>query len=388
YDASKVAVLGNESVNNHECKSYVSNQTDGKYYYYDVVLRLKDLCPHFFPNFPLAMGVKFKITLTLNNNVSFKFRKNATGVFVYDPADFSNVTSATNPLMISASYNRLVAQTGGEYYAVAAGGAAANSNATPTGNFNFQITDASPQNAVIPCGSSCLAGADATIYTVSMRIGTNGQTHTRPQCILYVPSYRMSPKYEAEYFSSDKRVRKIHFTELEYQSFYVASGGSFNNELSSTCVRPKRLIMIPVLQASANSGINPLSSPFTTEPATTSPYVLSSFNCSISNNNIYPNDITYSYDNFLQSLNGSTGVNSNLINGLVSSRINLTDYQNNYHYIVCDLSRRLPEFDMVSVSIRVRGTVKSAKDLEFHCFIEKEKIIEVDVMTGALISRS
>jgi hypothetical protein len=87
-------------------------------------------------------------------------------------------------------------------------------------------------------------------------------------------------------------------------------------------------------------------------------------------------------------LNGSTGLNANLVNGMVSSRINLTDYQNNYHYIVCDLSRRLPEFDMVSVSIRVRGVLQSPKKMEFHCYIEKEKIIEIDTMTGALISRS
>ena len=66
----------------------------------------------------------------------------------------------------------------------------------------------------------------------------------------------------------------------------------------------------------------------------------------------------------------------------------MVDFQNNYHYIVCDLSRRLPEFDMVSCSIRVRGQVVSPLRLEIHAFLEKEKIIEIDVMTGALINRS
>lgn len=222
-----------------------------------------------------------------------------------------------------------------------------------------------------------------------MKIGqfSNG-SHPRSQCILYVPSYRMSPKYEGEYFSQSQRIRKIHYTELEYQSFTQGQSNTFNYELSSTCVRPKRLIIIPVLTSAENYGINPLSSPFTTEPATTSPCLITGFNCAISNNNIYPNDITYSFDHFLQELNGQTGVNANLVNGLVSSRINMNDFQNNYHYLVCDLSRRLPEFDMVSCSIRVRGTIQSPKKLEFHCFIEKEKIIEIDVMTGALINRS
>lgn len=384
YSADKVLVLGDESINSQEIKSYVSNQADGKYYFYDVVLRLKDLQPHFFPNFPLAPGVKFKITLTLNNNISFKFKKLANGNFYYDYSTFSNVSSATNPIMIAASYNPLTTQAGGGFHPTGAGANTASNN----GNYCFTVTDVATNSALVPCGSSCLLAANATTYTVSMRLGQNGQSHPRNQCILYVPSYRLNSEYEKLYYSESLRIRKVHYTELEYNSFLCEGRGTFNYEISSTCVRPKRLIIIPVLQASANFGINPLSSPFTTEPATTSPYVLTGFNCSIANNNIYPNDISYSYDHFLQSLNGSTGLNANLVNGMVSSRINLTDFQNNYHYIVCDLSRRLPEFDMVSVSIRVRGQLKSPKAMEFHCFIEKEKIIEIDTMTGALISRS
>ena len=396
---SKNLVLGGDNINRMASNSYISNTVGGKYIFYDVTIRLKDLCPNFFQNFPLALGVKFKITLTLNNNIEFKFRKNTAGNLIYDPSSFVNVTSPTNPLMIAASYNPIVTQAGGNFYPT---GAATNDNATPTGNYNFQIDNADANSALIPCGSSLLkkstsalstnGAAGDIIYTVSMKIGqNNGVTHSRSQCILYVPSYKMSPNYEKEYLSDSSRIRKVHYTELEYQSFYPnasTQSSSFNVELSSTCVRPKRLIMIPIITAAGNFGINPLSSPFTTEPATTSPCVITSFNCAISNNNIFPNDISYSFDHFLQELNGQTGVNANLVNGLVSSRISMVDFQNNYHYIVCDLSRRLAEMDMVSSSIRVRGTVQSPLPLEIHCFIEKEKIIEIDVCTGALISRS
>jgi hypothetical protein len=221
-----------------------------------------------------------------------------------------------------------------------------------------------------------------------MRIGVNIVQHQRPQCILYVPSYRMNPKYELEYFSQSQRIRKVHYTELEYQSFTTGSG-QFNAELSSSCVRPKRLILIPILTNDSNFGLNPISSPFTCEPACTSPCNITNFNCAISNVNLFPNEITYSYDHYLQALNGQSGVNGNIVNGLVSSRINLVDFQNIYHYIVCDLSRRTPEQDLTSVSIRVRGTIIAAlnKKYEIHAFIEREKIIEIDVMTGALINR-
>jgi hypothetical protein len=46
---------------------------------------------------------------------------------------------------------------------------------------------------------------------------------------------------------------------------------------------------------------------------------------------------------------------------------------------VVDLSRRLPEQDLVASSIKIRLTVESPKMFEFHCFIETEKIIEIDV---------
>jgi len=93
YSDEKQAVLGGVAINKMEAKSYVDNSVAGaKYIYYDVVLRLKDLCPNFFQNFPLALGVKFKITLTLNNNISFQFRKIHTGYFIYDFQSFGNVT--------------------------------------------------------------------------------------------------------------------------------------------------------------------------------------------------------------------------------------------------------------------------------------------------------
>lgn len=384
YSPDKQLVLGSVDANNRECKNYILNDTDGKYIFYDVILRLKDLAPDFFPNFPLVMGVKFKITLTLNNNVSFQFKKDANGKFVFDPTKFANVTSPTNPLMIAASYNTISAQTGSLFASLDAGA----NTAAPQGNYSFTLTDIAPNPANIPCGSCCLKCNVDDVYTVSMKIGSNNnKTAQRQQCILYVPSYRMSPKYEGEYFGQGSRIRKVHYTELEYQSFTPGATGSFNVNLSPTCVRPKRLIMIPILTAGDNQNINPLSSPFATEPATTSPCIITGFNCAISNNNIYPNDINYSYDHYLQELNGMTGINANLVNGLCSSRINLTDFQNNYHYLVCDLSRRLPELDMTSCSISVRGTVQSPKTLEIHCFIEKEKVIEIDVMTGALIKR-
>lgn len=385
YNTEKVAILGDIARNKPSCKNYVETIASGKYIYYDVVIRLKDLCPNLFSNLPMAKGMKFKIVLTLNNNITFTFQKDDNGNFIYDTSKFSNVTSATNPLMLAASYNKIKAQTGGVFQPSAGN---ANIDTNPTGNYCFAINNATARTALVPCGSNTLPCVTTNTYTVSMGIGKkNDVQHQRPQCILYVPSYRLNPTYELDYYNPQSRIRKVHYTELEYQSFTVSPNNTFNVELSSSCVRPKRLILIPVLTAEENYGLNPLSSPFASEPATTSPCLISSFNCAISNVNIYPNDINYDYDHYLQELNGQSGINGNIVNGLVSSRINLVDFENNYHYIVCDLSRRTTAQDLTAVSIRVRGKLDSPKKIEIHAFIERERIIEIDVMTGALINR-
>lgn len=383
-DNEKSAVLGGLNTTKEHQKNVVENLPTGKYIYYDCVLRLKDMCPNLFKNFPLTQGVKLKITLTLNNNVEFQFRKNGAGNFVYEPALFTNVSSATNPLMIASSYNKITTQAGGDWQQTAVAAGAANTS----GNFCFRVTDATTNETFVPCGSSCLPCEDAAVYKVSMRIGENsGQTHPRRQCMLYCPNVKLNPKFDLMYFSDSSRIKKIHYTDLEYQTFSVASGSTFTKELSSSCVRPKRLIIIPFLSKSANYGLDPLSSPFTTEPATTSPCVITNFNCSINNQNLYPNDINYSYDHYIQNVNGQSGVSANQVAGLVSSRINMVDFQNNYTYIVVDLSRRLPEQDLISSSVKIRGKIASPLPLELHCYVEIEKIIEVDCLTGALINR-
>lgn len=393
-NTEKQAVLGNETAYASDAKSYVKTDASGKYYFYDVCLRLKDICPDLFNNLPMAVGLKFKFTLTLNNNVSFRFAKNAAGNLIFDPV-IKNVTSQTNPFMIASSYNTYVTQAGSNVVASTVNNADSTNDNNAAGSFSFTAADVASNQCLAPCGSSTLPASDDIIYTVESKLGELGTgKHIRPQCVLYVPSYTLNSKYEEEYLAESNRIRKIHYTELEYQVLESKQGGQFASELSSSCVRPKRLIMIPFLTAGTgitgadgNGLINPLSSPFTCEPATTSPVVLSSFNCSISNVNIYPNDISYSYDHFLQELNGQQGINGNIVNGLCSGRINMTDYQNIYHYIVCDLSRRMPSQDMLSVSVRVRGTVRSPKAIEFHCYIEKERVIELDIITGKLINR-
>jgi len=386
FNAEKTAVIGD--IEQSSGRSFVRNTPTAKYMYYHCYIRLKDLCPNFFNNLPMSYGLKIKITLTLNNNISFQFSKDNAGNIVYDYSKFSNPTSSTNPLMLSASYNTIKSQTGTKFIPTSAADATAENTASEAGSYGFEITRSNFNSSLVPCGSSSIPCVATTIYTVTMKLGGFvGLDIPKQQCELYVPSYNFNEKYEQEYLSVSNRKKRFYYTELEYQSFVVAPGATFNPQLSSSCVRPKRLILIPILHTDENFGLNPMSSPFTTEPSTTSPCLIQAFNCRIGNNNLYANNIDYSYDHYLQQLNGSTGVNANIMNGLASSRINLVDWQNNYGYIVCDLSRRSPGSDETAVTIGVTGRLVSKKKIEIHAFIEREKWLEIDVITGEITAK-
>jgi hypothetical protein len=80
------------------------------------------------------------------------------------------------------------------------------------------------------------------------------------------------------------------------------------------------------------------------------------------------------------------GLNGNLSTGLVSSRISLRHYLNNYGYIVCDLSRRLPEDESTSVSIDVSFKIISALALDFYVFVEQEKSMSINIVNGSRIA--
>ena len=85
---------------------------------------------------------------------------------------------------------------------------------------------------------------------------------------------------------------------------------------------------------------------------------------------------------FLQEMNGKYGLESSVFPGVSSSMISLKDYVEIYGYIVVDLKRKQTEDDDVPLSIQISGKLKSAKNMDFYCFIEKEDSFTISVATG------
>lgn len=357
-------VLGSNDNIKDVNRNYIVNGTNFKAYYYTLVIRLKELSNIFEDCPPMKAGL-FKLTVNFNQCI-FKVTKVNNTTMSFLPANFNG--RGTNPLMIASSqYSTL--------------------------NKDLGANDVIAQN--VYCGAHTIP--DGTELTISCNIAKpqyhphnlSGQyniPHCKEQnCFLHIPTYIMKPALQQAYLES--KPRPLIYTDVVLYQLYKRSGQI--NELITTGIQyAKRIIICPILNTEGNgtNQIHPFHSPFTTEPATCSPYVIQNFQVKISAINIYPNQVNYSYDMFIRELNGKYGVNSNLESGLCSSRINLKDYVNTYGYIVVDLKRKHTDDESVSLSIQLECNIKSPKPLDFNIFVEQEKSFSIDVSTGRRIN--
>jgi hypothetical protein len=190
-------------------------------------------------------------------------------------------------------------------------------------------------------------------------------------------------KYEENYLAQASK--RIFYNGVQYKGL-LNKIGTFSELLTGGIVNPLRLIIVPVLNTAANENINTCLSPFTCEPTYCSPYYIQNFNCQLASLPVYSQTALYDYETFLNEMDGRDSETSNLKRGLTSSRISLTDYQNTYGYLVVDLKRRLPSQSGTQISIGISGTISPPKALDFHCFIEYEKEIVLDLYTGKVMA--
>ena len=79
---------------------------------------------------------------------------------------------------------------------------------------------------------------------------------------------------------------------------------------------------------------------------------------------------------------GDSGINGGKTTGLCSGLLSALDFQTSYRYIVCDLGRRLTTEEGVPKSIQILGQNQSNQPLDLFVFVEYEKSLSIDVVTG------
>lgn len=313
----------------------------------------------FFQNIPLMKGLFMKMTMNLNQSsltVSTPAGKvaNTYGGAQVTTVSVNNALGGLSPIMISS----VGANNGGD-------GAITYIN----------------------------AGATAETLTVSLAVGSRAlvssqsafQSGLAPSIQLYVPAYTFNPVYETAYLSSP--VKKVVYTDVyQYQVNSIGAGASFNQLITNGIANIKSVLVIPLLTSASNNGIDPLLSPFDDVGSSTAPLaLLTNFNVVVAGQNMIYNTQRYSYEAFLNQLQGCNAVNANLTDGLTSSLIDKLSFEmkNCYYYVDC--SRMLPVEESVPKSVSIIGQNSCSKELQFVVFVEYGVAVSVDVLTGARV---
>jgi len=324
---------------------YFNSATDTgfKAWYVIATIRLKDVSD-FFAKMPLVKGASLRFTVNLNTSVS-------------------TITTA-NPLTLTSTPGGIQAVNGTACAMIAS--AAANNGAAAfpalVGNYQLAVSVARVQNSSLP---------------------SNGISHpTLNSCRLYVPMYAFTPEFASQYLSLGTK-KKVTYNDLyQFTVSNVAGGGSFNQLITNGLPNLKKLIIIPFLSTSIAGSIAPYLSPFDSAPATTSPLAaLGQLQVQVSGTNIWSMQQQYDWESFLHELSDS-GINGGKTTGLCSGLLSALDFQTSYRYIVCDLGRRLTTEEGVPKSIQILGQNQSNQPLDLFVFVEYEKSLSIDVVTG------
>ena len=240
-------------------------------------------------------------------------------------------------------------------------------------------------------GSGVRVPAVATTLTASIAIGKSYDgTIISPfysSCRFYAALVEMESSHE-ELYLTNLPSKTIKYNDiLQFQTLSVAVGGSFSQVLTNSVARARYLLGIPFLDTTANGGINPMSSPFTSCPATTAAYAhVTNWNILISGQQQYPANLSYSYDNYLTEIRGSGAINGGLSNGINSGLISRSDWESGYHFIYCDLSRKISDADdNVPRAIQVQGVNSSLKVMSYIWIIGFEREITMSTSTGNIM---
>ena len=356
-DDYKTALLGAD-INNYKLngRKIIETTSDYKRYYYNMVLRLRDL--PFFDHMPLSRGTNFKITMRYNTP-TFNVTKDASGNLIFAANSYQNRGGSNNVMFCASSVTKFVG---------------ANKYGTDISGASVENALTAPSIDVYSAGSKLLP-VNKT-YTVKLTIG--GNTALRRTGRLYVPCYELSPENENALLSLPPR--KITYTQHYFKAYKNVSG-SFQQLIHNGVSRATRLVIMPFLSKSANAGFEQIISPFS--DGMLCPHIITNMNLRVAGEPVYKSNIFYNYEMFISQL-VQHDKNENQIMGLVSSRISAKDYANTYGYIVFDLRRRNLSEENVKKSLEFSCDILNPASLDLYCFVEYQTDVTLDFKTGQL----
>jgi hypothetical protein len=101
--------------------------------------------------------------------------------------------------------------------------------------------------------------------------------------------------------------------------------------------------------------------------------------------NMIYNTQRYSYEQFLNQLQGANSINADLTDGLTSSLIGMKDFESKYCYYYVNCSRMLPVEESVPKSVQIIGQSSCRQELQLFVFIEYGVEVSIDILSGARV---
>jgi hypothetical protein len=309
---------------------------------------------NFFEKIPLAKGLYFRITLTLNQP-SVQFSSAGAGLAL-TLSSVSVPSGGVSPIMITSAV-------------AGSGGAAAFPINTNVGTLPYTLS--------LAVGASVLNSTQAGTAGVAQGPLAKGVQ-------LYIPAYSFSPMFESAYLSSP--VKNIVYTDIyQYLVPGIIAGQNINQLITNGISSLKSVLCIPFYTAAANGAIDPILSPY--DPAgcgPTSPLsLLGNFNVVISGQNAIYNTQRYTFEAFNHHLYGCNATNGGQTDGLTSGLLSQFDFETEYCYHYVNVSRMLDIEQSVPKSVSIIGTNYSAKAINLYVFCEYGVQVGIDLLTGA-----
>ena len=330
-------------------------------YYTTMIIRLSDVSD-FFASMPLTKGFYARLTLNLNLG-SLVVNRSGGGngeehnrIFV--SASNINFPNGTCPLMLQPSLSN-------------------------------QYANAVTQ---IVCGIY-VGKASSSLGTVNQN-SLDIPAHPLNSCRIYAPSIDLQPARALSYIQ-ENRSKYIEWDDVYATRVTVPATQTFNYNITNSLAGIHSIVIIPFI-ASTDHGLvdgqvvspfSPAISPFTTEPATTSPLLsISQFNVQLAGENVLSNLLNYTFEEFLEQLAPAHSINGGHSLGLSSGLIDLVGFQNIYRYYYVDLSRRAKD-DVGAKGITIMGKNDNLVGMDLFCFVVHKKSASLDVETGILEMR-
>lgn len=299
----------------------------------------------FFNQLPLMKGVFLRITLWLNQP-QVTLDVNALAM---------SVTSSVNP-------------QGGTCPLMVASAVANNGCANLVNGANETLI------ATLFVGKKCENSTQTAVGAVDSPLDS--------QISLHVPLYTFSADFEAAYIAN--RVKRIVYTDIyNYRQENVAASGVYNVLVTNGIAGIQSVLVQPYYTSTANGGVLPIQSPFDTASATTSPLCLqTNFQVSVGGQNMFMNNVQYSYQAFLENLYGCNAIQGGLVDGINSGLIGQLDFEMGYCFYYANCSRMMSVEQAVPKSVTIRGQNMSGKAIDLYVFIAFKQEIAIDCLTG------